>query len=55
MGLSKVISTLIGVTVIITLIVTLVTKPHDPLSSELLLFGLAATMGMGPGLWTDGD
>ena len=32
MGLSKVLSTLLGVISIVTLIITLVTKSHDPLS-----------------------
>ena len=33
---SKVISTLIGVISIVTLIITLVTKSHDPLSTQTL-------------------
>ena len=34
MGLSKAISTLIGVISIVTLIIALVTKSHDPLSRQ---------------------
>ena len=36
MGLSKAISTLIGVISIVTLTVTLVTKSHDPLSMPIM-------------------
>ena len=40
MGLSKVISTLIGVISIVTLIITLVTKSHDTLSSDTFRTGV---------------
>ena len=43
MGLSKVISTLIGLISIVALLITLVTKSHDPLSNDRLSSGYEAT------------
>ena len=58
MGLSKVISTLIGVISIATLILTLVSKSQNPPSTAVAsvffrAFGFAATQGptVGPGCW----